>query len=180
MIRARRKFSKINHLSVREKAQADNAWNRCEPFFEETSQRLGRLELEGISRHSKSWRGHYLSEVYRFVLSLLEQRDVDMLKQDFYLMAARESNNPEQRNLFNLAIQAFETDHPFGISKQSRSEYANALAYAWKHSIPHQLVWGFILQIGGVKKAAKKQGQVDTMEDWARTPPPWETYAPLN
>ena len=172
MPRHRRPSRQHIHSNKRDQQLADEARWLCEPLLKQALDRLNRLERDGFTKSSKWWRGHYLAEVYAIVVKLMGERKAEDLKRDFYLMVARESNHPEARNLFNLAIQAFETEIEFGISKQRRSDYANALAYAWAHSIPPPLVHGFVLQVGGIKEAAKKY-QLRDREEWATADLPW-------
>lgn len=172
MPRRRRPSGKRTYSSKRDQQLADEARWLVEPLLKQASDRLNEVERDGFAKSSKWWRGHYLAEVYAIVVKLMGERKADDLKRDFYLMVARESNHPEARNLFNLAIQAFETEIEFGISKQRRSDYANAMAYAWAHSIPSPLVHGFILQVGGIKAAAKKY-QLRDKEEWATANLPW-------
>ena len=179
MAKRPKRRSKMAHLSRQDKRRADESVERCEGPFRIAKKNLTEPEFKNFKRRSKRWVSQYLTEIYLIVQELLKVRSPEALKQDFYLMTERDSNNPESRNLFNLAIQAFEAEHPFGVGKQRRSEYSNALAYAWSHSIPAQLVPGFIAQVGGVKSAAKKFIAKER-EDWASPTLPWSTLTPID
>ena len=166
-------------MNRREVGLAKAAWSRCERQFDDAERHLEALVNEGVKKDSKALRGQYLKEIYTIVYNLLSRQTPDRLIEDFCRMIATTGNNPEQRNLFNLAIQAFENHFEIGISKQSRSEYANALTYAWSYSIPQLLVWGFILQEGGVK-AVNKKFRAGDPPSWVTTQLPWDRFDPLS
>ena len=151
---------------------ADEAWNRCYPLFKAASDSLAKVVEDGHGPSSKRWGGQYLTEVYSIARRLPAHRAPELVHQDFQLMLGPVSNNPESRNLLNLVINALEDENGLQIGKRRRSEFANALSYAWKHSIPQPLVHGFILQVGGVKSAARKNIR-NERELWSERELPW-------
>ena len=166
--RARRPFRVAsNGLSKRERENYRNADDLCASIFAVMDENLAVAVAVGTRK--SELRYVYLREIYRAVTALLQGQTQSQLEEMFRMALNSRSPYSDKRSLFSLAIQAYEKDRPETTSKATRSIRASALAYAWRHNKAPEDVPQFLINIGGIKKAADFARDPDMLHHWARS-----------
>lgn len=109
----------------------------------------------------------YLAEIYRAVMTLLDEKSPSQLAETFRMALDIRPPYSENRSLFSLAIQAYEKGRAETTSKATRSVRANALEYARRHNREPETVAQFLLDVGGIKKAADYARDPEMIHHWA-------------
>ena len=75
----------------------------------------------------------------------------------------------EDRSIFSLAIQVYERDRSETTSKATRSVWANALEYAFRHKKKPDEVREFFFGFRGIVQTAKHARDPAKIHYWAMT-----------
>ena len=151
--------------SSRERDQYRDAADLCASVFAIMDDNVAEAVSAGIGK--SELRYVYLREIYRAVAALLNDQPPNQLEETFRMALNSRPPYCVNRSLFSLAIQVYEKDRSERTSKATRSVWASALEYALRHNKTAEDVPEFLVDVGGVKKAADLARDPQMVHHWA-------------
>ena len=162
-------------ISPSERRRIREAKIRCAEVFDEMDERLKTAEVEAVTNGTKVSRYVYHAELYRAVRSLASGKSMSAAEDDLCMALGTKSQYSYGRSIFSLAIQLHDVGKDKRTSKQNRSTIAGALEYARRHRISPETISSFLVDVGGVTRAAELARDLDAIHHYwlpVPTPPP--------